>query len=151
MPATAPAGHSPACVDVAPVLNLPAATASPAVDRRAARRLPLHLLIEVHCPAEPGRVIEKGLTLDVSAGGLSFPSFNWRQLPAGARCRVLLSLPFESVLFTNSRRLVTAATVVRWNEDECPARRLGGCTPPPPERRGIALKFDEPLVFAASA
>lgn len=119
-------------------------------DRRVNRRLPLQLFIEVHNPAEPGRVIEKGLTRDVSSGGLSFPSFNWRQLPAGTRCRVVVCLPFESVIFTERRRLVTTATVVRWSEEDRPARGLGGCAPPP-VRRGVALRFDTPIVFAASA
>ena len=114
-------------------------------DRRAHRRLPLQVSIEVHTDLPPAQVIERGVTADISPGGLKFASFNWRQLPVGGRFHVAVSLPFESVMFTNRRRLTAPATVVRWIDDE-PGPRRGVL----PLRRGIAVRFDEPLAFARS-
>jgi len=119
-------------------------------DRRAHRRLCLEVFLEVQTDAEPARLIEKGITTDVSSGGLRFTSFNWRQLPVGGRVRVSLSLPFESVIFTDRGRLTASATVVRWIDEE-PSHRPRGARWRAPLRRGVAVRFDEPLAFATSA
>ena len=115
-------------------------------DRRAHRRLPLELHVVVQRDGATGPVFEKAITEDVSSGGLRFSTFNWRRLPVGARFRVTMSVPFESVMFTNRRQLTAVATVVRWIDEEDAAGRRR-----PPLRRGIAVRFDEPLTFAASA
>jgi hypothetical protein len=115
-------------------------------DRRAHRRLPLTLYLEVRSVTESGRLVEMGVTADVSAGGLAFSSFNWRQLAPGTPCLVTVCLPFESVLFTDRRRLTAPATVVRWIDEESVVRHGA-----PAARRGVAVRFNEPLTFAASA
>ena len=150
-------------------------------ERRAHRRLPLELYVELagmEQPAGPAgpagaggerlprgegdrepvgpeateaAVVERAITTDISAGGLRFTSFNWRRLPVGGRFRVSISLPFESVIFTDRRRLTATATVVRWQDAEPTRHRTGpGGRPLPPINRAVALRFDEPLAFAPS-
>lgn len=114
-------------------------------DRRAYRRLPLDLHVEIRSTVLAGRVVERAITEDISPGGLRFSTFNWRQMPVGARFEVTVSLPFESVIFADCRRLVTMATVVHWVEEDRTAGRNV------PLRRRVGLRFDRPLAFAASA
>jgi len=136
--------HPTAHTDFLSAATLPGRSASVA-NRRAHRRLPLQVSIEVQSTIPPEHVIERGVTTDISPGGLRFASFNWRQLPVGGRFHVAVSLPFESVMFTDRRRLTAPATVIRWIDDE-PGTRRGVL----PLRRGIAVRFDEPLAFAPS-
>jgi hypothetical protein len=87
-----------------------------------ARRMPLHLLVEVRGEDAAGtRFTEKTRTLNVSGGGICFESR--RRLPIGARVRLSIELPARLRRHFGNQAVYRARAVI------CRVERARGAFP----------------------
>jgi len=115
-------------------------------DHRGYRRLTIQLPVECISPDGGWERTVRGVTVNISTGGIYFEvdvSNGLSRLPADALLDIELTVPPGQGHFPYEGRVKSVAEVVRWEE-------LGDVNGVSPRRRrvGVAARFREPLKLA---
>ena len=118
-------------------------------EKRRHQRQEVLLPLRVENGDLTGKVLYEGVTINVSAGGVYFRTWGWRNFEVGSRVEVVIDVPAEMNALLPFGGMTGRGMVVRVEESGRLARLNREGEDDRPSERGVALQFDSKLRFEA--